>query len=291
MLNAARGSARWIAVIALTALVTVVPFAASESASAATSDACGARIAKPGGGLWSCSFVDDFAGTRLDTSRWVVGDSATGGFHMNSTCFKTGQNVAVGGGQLKLSVRRTAPFACQVPGGSVPAVGVGGGVSTYGKFAQAYGRFEARVKYPSHTGVGLHSNFWMNPQVRTYGAWPASGEIDVAEWFSGFTGRVYPSLHYTGRTTADSGRNCAVARPDMFHTYTLVWGPTTMQFLIDGALCFARSWTPTDMAAPKPFDKPFTAALTAGLGGGTNAPDARTPNLATTSVDYVKVWR
>lgn len=292
MLNAVRRPARWMAVVATTALVTVIPIAtATDAASAATTDDCGSRIAKPGGGLWSCSFVDNFSGTELDTTRWVTGDSATSGFYMNSTCFKSGQNVAVGGGQLKLSVRRTAPFSCSVPGGAVSAVGLGAGVSTFGKFSQTNGRFEARVKFPSYDGVGLHSNFWMNPQVRTYGAWPASGEIDVAEWFSGVTGRTFPTLHYTGSTSADTGTSCSVARTDAFHTYTLVWGATSMQFLIDGTQCFSRSWAPTDMAAPKPFDKPFTAALTAALGAGTNAPDSRTPSLATTAVDYVKVWR
>jgi hypothetical protein len=285
-----------MALAILTALLTCMPLAtvtptATAATTAATTDACGSRIAKPGGGQWTCSFVDDFAGSKLDSTRWVTGDSATGGFYMNSTCFKSGQNIAVGGGQLKLSVRRTAPFACQVPGGSVDAVGLGAGVSTFGKFSQANGRFEARVKFPSYGGPGLHSNFWMNPQVRTYGAWPASGEIDVAEWFSGFTGRVFPTLHYTGSTTADTGWNCSVARMDAFHTYTLLWDARSMQFSVDGTLCFSRSWAPTNMQAPKPFDQPFTAALTAALGGGTNAPDARTPSLATTTVDYVKIWR
>lgn len=280
-----------IALIGGLALAPATTQAASAAAPGPASDACGSRIAKADGTLWSCSFVDDFSGTKLDTTRWVTGDSATSGFYMNDTCFKSGQNLSVGGGQLKLSVRRTAPFSCQVPGGSVGAVGIGSGVSTFGKFSQAGGRFEARVKFPSYDGAGLHSNFWMNPQVRTYGAWPASGEIDVAEWFSGVTGRTFPTLHYTGSTMADTGMTCSVQRTDAFHTYTLLWGTTSMQFFIDGTQCFSRSWAPTDMQAPKPFDKPFTAALTAALGGGTNAPDARTPSLATTSVDYVKIWR
>ena len=284
---------RWLtALVALAALVLVPAFHAPEAARAATNDACGAITAKPGGGTWSCSFVDNFNGKALDANKWVGQDSSLSGFSMNTTCFKAGKGYAVGNGTLKLTVTRVAPFTCNVPGdGDFTSTSVGGAVSTYGKFSQAYGKFEARIKFPNYTGAGLHGGFWMNPQTKSYGAWPASGEIDVAEWYSGMANRLYPSLHYTGSTSSDTAYTCMSGDLTAFHKVSVIWSTTSMKFYYDDQLCFDRAWAPTDMAAPKPFDKPFTASLIAALGAGSNAPTSSTPKTATTTVDYVKVWK
>lgn len=259
------------------------------SAKAATTDACGALIAKSGGGYWDCTFVDDFSGTVLDSSKWVVADSGISGFYMNGSCFD-GTGVAQGAGYLRLSVVRK-PQTCVTPLGNLPTTHRGSGVSSYGKFSQTYGRFEARMKFPAYRDAGYHGAFWMNPQNRDYGVWPGSGEIDVAEWFSDTPDNVYPSLHYTGSVgLLDTKWTCTVRRPDLFHTYAVEWSSVGMDFYYDGALCFSREWQATDLAKPAPFDKPFTVALTAASGGATNAPTLLTPFPATFVADYVKVW-
>ncbi|TCJ20949.1 glycoside hydrolase family 16 protein, partial [Nocardioides jejuensis] len=247
-------------------------------------------LVKQSGENWSCSFVDNFSGTRLDTTKWVVQDSSVSGFMMNNACFDAAQNHALGGGFLKLSVTRKPAFNCDLPYGTRGTQYMGGGISTYGKFSQAYGRFEARIAFPGHTDAGLHGGFWMNPQNKVYGAWPASGEIDVAEWFSGVADHVFPTLHYTGSTSADTGWNCVVGDVSTYHTYAVEWSRSKMDFLFDGQLCFSRSWAPTDVQAPAPFDQPFTASLLAAAGQGTNSPTDTMPAQATTLVDYVKVW-
>ncbi|TCJ21840.1 glycoside hydrolase family 16 protein [Nocardioides jejuensis] len=258
--------------------------------STSPTDACGAVLAKPSGGSWSCSFVDDFDGTSLDTTKWVAQNSALSSFTVGATCFVAGEGYDVSGGALKLTVTKKDPFACNTPWGARTASYTGGAVSTYGKFSQAYGRFEARIAFPGHTDAGLHGGFWMNPQNKVYGAWPASGEIDVAEWFSGVADHVFPTLHYTGSTSADTGWNCVVGDVSTYHTYAVEWSRSKMDFLFDGQLCFSRSWAPTDVQAPAPFDQPFTASLLAAAGQGTNSPTDTMPAQATTLVDYVKVW-
>jgi hypothetical protein len=46
------------------------------------------------------------------------------------------------------------------------------------------------------------------------------------------------------------------------------------------------------VSSPAPFDQPFFILLTQALGVGTNQFDpATTPLPATTSVDYVRVWK
>lgn len=293
MSHPALRSVRLLTVLVALATVLVAPAVdRTGPAEAATADACGTRIAKPGGGLWACSFVDNFSGTALNTKKWAPQNSALSGFYMHDTCFKSGQGYAVNNGKLKLTVRRVAPFTCNVPGeGDFTSRSVGGAVSTYGRFAQTYGRFEARIRFPNVTGPGLHGGFWMNPVERAYGAWPASGEIDVAEWYSGAANRLYPSLHYTGRTSADTAYTCMAGSLTAFHKVAVVWGRTSMQFYYDDRLCFSRSWKPTNVEPPKPFDRDFTAALIAALGSGANAATSSTPKAATTTIDYVKVWR
>lgn len=297
MLTAARLPARWMALAVLTALLTCMPLAtatstATAATTAATTDACGSRIAKPGGGQWTCSFVDDFAGSKLDSTRWTSQDTSRTGFYMGTTCFKPGQGYAVGGGSLKLTVRRTAWTSCATPSGSVQTNAVGADLNTWGKFSQVRGRFEARLKFPSYTGAGLHGGFWMNPYQNTYGAWPASGEIDVAEWYSNVADHMYPSLHYSGSDVSrDTAWNCVIGRADVFHTYAVEWGQTSMTFLYDGKACFTRSWAPTGMSAPAPFDRGFTLDVMSGLGVGGNAPTSATPSTTVTYVDYVKAWR
>ena len=284
--------ARLLAVLIALATLLLAPVVDhSDRADAATPDACGARIAKSNGTLWSCSFVDNFSGTTLDTNRWTAQDTARTGFYKGTTCFKAGQGYSVGGGTAKLTVRRTAWTACKTPSGSVLTNAVGGSIGTWGKFSQARGRFEARMRFPSYAEAGLHAGFWMNPYRNTYGAWPASGEIDVAEWFSSLPDHLFPSLHYAGSTRYDTGWNCVIGRADLFHTYAVEWGANSMKFLYDGKLCFQRSWAPTNVSAPAPFDRPFTLDLMAGLGRGSNAPTSRTPWTSVTQVDYVKAWR
>lgn len=258
-----------------------------------TSDACGPLLSKPSGGKWSCTFVDDFSGTSVDTGKWVVGETPTTGFHIGITCFDK-DNVVVRQGTLRLLAKDEGyTFRCANPYAPFNTRYTGGHVATNGHFAQAYGRFEVRAKYPA-TGPGIHAGFWMYPQKQTYGAWPASGEIDVAEWWSNAPAYALPTLHYSGSTTADSGWGCRVADPTVFHTYTVEWERTEMRFSIDGQQCFRRSWTPdAPLVVPQPFDQPFVLVLGNGVGDatGSNAVGSSTTLPATYTVDYAKAWR
>jgi len=155
-------------------------------------------------------------------------------------------------------------------------------------------RFDVRARYPQ-SGSGLRGGFWMYPAKQTYGAWPASGEIDVAEWWSSSPNTVLPTLHYSGSSQfGDSGWNCTVTDPTVWHDYTLVWLPTQMQFSIDGRTCFTDTWTPNaPLVAPQPFDQPFNMILNMAVDNtGSNLVSAQSTSLpATYEVDYVKAWK
>ncbi|HWU22338.1 MAG TPA: glycoside hydrolase family 16 protein [Nocardioides sp.] len=283
-----------VAVLALAAAALALPGTAAPAVAGrpTSGDSCGATVLKADGTPWTCTFTDNFSDTKLDTTKWTVGVTATSGFVMGKTCF-TADNVVEKGGELRLTTRNVGqPFTCSSPYGSFTTSYTGAHVGTVGKWAQAYGRYDVRARYPK-SGSGLHGGYWLYPAKLTYGAWPASGEIDVAEWWSSVPTTVLPTLHYSGSTQADSGSACTVADPTVWHDYALVWEPTQMQFSIDGQVCFTDSWTPNSpLVAPQPFDQPFNIIMNMAVDDTTNNAVTSTTTLpATYEVDYVKAWK
>lgn len=257
-------------------------------------DACGPRPAKREGGHWECSFHDDFAGTELDKSKWLVQATSYSGMTSgNSDCYPDGDlGIEVGSGMLRLtSERLLTPFTCRSPFGDFTTSSTAATVATRDRFTQTYGRFAFRAKFPTRV-AGSQSALWLYPQKHTYGAWPHSGEIDVAEWFGSRPDNVYPSAHYAGEVTAQSsGWNCAMPTASTeFHTYVLEWTPTLMRVEYDGKQCWSHAWTPTGLTAPAPFDKPFYLVLTQAWGWLWNSPVGDTRS-STLEVDWVRAWR
>ncbi|MEZ0581095.1 family 16 glycosylhydrolase [Nocardioides sp. MH1] len=288
------------AVVAVVLAILVVSRSGSDDdggpGSADQGDACGALLAKPGGGTWTCTFVDEFDGDALDPDKWTTQDTARTGFRSDQTCYRGAENVAVQDGDLVLEARDAgAEIDCDGPYGEFRTRYTGGLVGTRDHFSQTYGRFEVRAKFPTARTPGVHGGFWMYPVRLTYGRWPASGEIDVAEWWSNDPTLLLPTLHYRGRSFhADSGWHCRVDDPSEFHTYAVEWFPAVIRFAIDGTVCYTRTWRPTPpQALPQPFDKPFGMILNMGVGtvGGTNPVSGTTPLPATLTVDYAKAWR
>ncbi len=260
--------------------------------------ACGGkRPRKPGGGKYTCSFEDDFTGSKLDKAKWVVQDTALTGVPAGTWgCYVKGANtIAVADGKANLTAYRTPdPFTCKSPHGNFPARYKVATVTTRGKFAQTYGRFAFRAKMPAVERAGVHSALWLYPEDLTYGGWPKSGEIDVAEWWGEHPANVYPSVHYAGEKIPKStGLNCPVSSASTsYHRYAVDWSPTTMRFFYDGKLCWKHAWTPrAPLSGSQPFDKPFNLVLTQLLYGVEDAAATGAPSTATLKVDWVRVWR
>ncbi|MEV4999550.1 glycoside hydrolase family 16 protein [Nocardioides sp. LML1-1-1.1] len=277
----------------LLAAALVVPLSpGTPSASAAPpgyGPDCGGRVAKPGGGSWTCTLADYFSGTSLDNKYWVGMDLYGAG----DQCVRnTSRTVAVSGGALRLTARATdASLTCPTREDGTRGSYAGAWVSSYYRFSQQYGRFEARMRVTDADGPGLHEAFWMWPDTRysSDADWPYSGEIDVAETYSSAPELAIPFLHYSDDEKGpvdglNTAWDCSAPR-GLWHTYTLEWTSSRLTILVDGKTCLVNT------AGASSFQKRFIIAFSQVLGGGPNQYDGSVPLPATTEVDYVKVWR
>ena len=279
------------AVCLLTAALAVPlsPGTPAPPAAASTTDACGARPAKAGGGLWACTMVDHFTGSRLNPDRWMGLDQAGS----DDLCVRNSpRTISVAMGKLRLSVLRTS-LAVQCPWRADGTRGkyAGATVSSFWRWGQQYGRFEARIKVRNASQPGLHEAFWLWPDVR-YGAdrpWPASGEIDIMETYSARPSLSVPFVHYSGDSFGavdgfNTSWSCRAQR-GQWNTYVLEWTSTRLAIIVNGRTCLVN----THGAAS--FRKPFIINFSQLLGGGNNLYEGGVPLPATMEVDWVKVWR
>ena len=211
--------------------------------------------------------------------------TATSGYTAGPDCYVSNPStISVSGGYLNLSVNKVAPFTCINGYTSDYTAGM---VTSYGLFNQTYGAFEVNAKLPPSTVTGLQETFWLYPQTLTYGAWPNSGELDFAEFYSQYWGYDVPYIHYSNSANDPNvtAYNCTFNQ-NTFNTYEVNWTPTAITVLYNGQTCLVDH--PTTGSVP--FDQPFFLALTQALGQGTDAPTASTPTTATTQVDWVRAW-
>jgi beta-glucanase (GH16 family) len=133
-----------------------------------------------------------------------------------------------------------------------------------------------------------------------YGAWPSSGEIDVAEFYSQYPTLAVPYIHYVyypwttnaaTQTNVVTAYNCSI-NFSAFNTYAAIWQPGRIEILVNGRTCLVDKYKAALLAPPAPFDQPFLIALTQALGVQGNAFDPTlTPLPATLQIDYVRVWK
>ena len=112
-------------------------------------------------------------------------------------------------------------------------------LKTQDKFAQAYGRFEARIKIPY--GQGIWPAFWMLgsdiPQI----GWPRCGEIDIMENIGKEPSTVHGTVHgpgYSGGSAIGAAYNLPNGErfSDAYHIYAVEWQPEQIRWYVDGNL-------------------------------------------------------
>ncbi|GAA1029468.1 MULTISPECIES: family 16 glycosylhydrolase [Amycolatopsis] len=233
------------------------------------------------------SFTDDFngpAGAAADASKWTYETGDNNGNNHERQWYTAGAaNGALDGqGHLVITAKRensghTCWYGtCQYTSARL---------NTAGKFSQAYGHVETRMKIPR--GQGMWPAFWMLGG----GNWPNDGEIDVMENIGREPNTVHGTIHgpgYSGAGGIGAPYNGAVFADD-FHTYAVDWSPNKIVWSVDGNAYQTR--TPADLNGNRwVFDHPFYLILNLAVGGDwPGDPDGNTQFPQQLVVDYVHV--
>jgi beta-glucanase (GH16 family) len=256
----------------------------------------GTTTAAPGPGGWRLTWSDEFtgaAGTRPDPSKWTydLGGEPQWGNQEWEYYTDRPENASLDGqGSLAITARReTLPGMANCRYGSCDITSAR--LTTLGRFAQRYGRFEARIKIPG--GAGMWPAFWMMGNDVDTASWPDCGEIDVMEIVERWSGTVEGTIH--GPQFPDSGIGGSATLPggarfaDAFHTFAVEWSPDSVTWLLDGTpyATKSKSQSPTWV-----FDHPFFMLLNLAVGGEMpGSPTASTVFPSRMLVDYVRVYQ
>src|SRR4051794_9108446 len=274
-------------------LLTALASALLGATLATSTPAAGApnQAAAPDVGVAATSFADEFnapAGTPVDGSKWNMetGDNVNNHerqYYTNSTS----NAVQDGQGNLVITARRENPGNYNCWYGRCEYTSAR--LNTSGKFTQAYGHFETRLKMSR--GQGMWPAFWLLGNNIGSVGWPQSGEIDIMENVGFEPSTVHGTIHgpgYSGSGGIGAGYSGPVFA-DGFHTFALDWSPNRLVWSVDGNVYQTR--TPADLGGRQwVFDHGFFVILNLAVGGyWPGDPNASTPKPNTLTVDYVRV--
>ncbi|MGW2373474.1 glycoside hydrolase family 16 protein [Kitasatospora sp. NPDC001683] len=180
----------------------------------------------PSSPSWQLAWSDEFdgaAGAAPDPGKWGFDRGGEPQWGNDEWQYYTDrrENVSLdGSGNLAITARRESlPGMAPCEAGTCDITS--GRITTKERFARAYGRFEARIRVP--TGSGLWPAFWMTGADIDQHPWPANGEIDVMEVLGNDPATVHGTAHGPG--SGDSGIGGSIGLPagarlsDGFHTY------------------------------------------------------------------------
>jgi len=165
-------------------------------------------------------------------------------------------------------------------------------ILTKGKFAQAYGRFEARMRLPY--GQGMCPAFWLLGENIDEVKWPNCGEIDIMENRGQEPSITNGTVHgpgYSGGQAITKSYDLVNDRLDTgFHVFGIEWGPKYINFYVDDVLY--NQITPADVTGEWVFDRPFYIIINLAVGGSfVGPPNSETSFPQTLLVDYVRVYK
>jgi beta-glucanase (GH16 family) len=242
---------------------------------------------------WKLTWSDEFnapAGTPPDPKNWsfAIGAGGYGNKELESYTDRPANVQQTGGNLVITSLKEdyTGPD-------NISAHYTSARIRTQGHFAQAYGRFEARIKLP--LGKGIWPAFWLLGDNQETAHWPNCGEIDILENI-GEPAIVHSTIHGPGYS-GGKGITAQLALPSGqqvntdFHLYAVEWAPKDIKFFVDNILIAER--TPADLPAGTTwvFDHPFSILLNLAVGGAwPGYPDETTTFPQQMRIDYVRVY-
>jgi beta-glucanase (GH16 family) len=111
-----------------------------------------------------------------------------------------------------------------------------GAISTFDKFSQKYGYFEARIKIPGH--IGAFPAFWLHHQKKNNEGTHKT-EIDIMENLGHAPWYIYNSFHYNGGSPKPQPEGQIFTGTNYnedYHVYAVEWEPGHITWFIDGEI-------------------------------------------------------
>src|ERR1700722_361420 len=254
-----------------------------------------ASAPQPQSSQWTLSWSDEFNGKNgslVDTSKWVS-ETGGGGWGNQELEYYTArpENAYELDGNLVIKVLREKYKGAD----GVSRRYTSARLKTLGKFAQAYGRFEARIKVPR--GQGIWPAFGMMGEDVDKAGWPKCGEIDVMENIGKEPVLVHGTIHGPGYS-GGKGIGAPFSFPPPqgfaggFYGYAVEGEPNTIRLYVDEHLYETRTASGLPPGTKWVYDHPFFMLLNVAVGGPWGGiPDASSVFPQTMLVDYVRVYR
>ncbi len=257
-------------------------------AAQASAGALPALASRPVTSSWHLVWQDEFNGNNgaaADPSKWTY---ETGGAWGNGTELQyytdRTANASIQNGNLQITVNKEDYQGNQYTSARL---------ESHGKFAQMYGRFEARIKIPQ--GQGIWPAFWLLGDNIDQVGWPNSGEIDVMEHVNAERS-IESTIHFPGASGDSSiGASYSLPRNGVFaagyHVYAVEWEKGAVRFYVDDNLFQTVKRSDLKAGQQWVFDHPFHIIFNVAVGGPwAGNPDSSTEFPQSMLVDYVRVY-
>lgn len=234
--------------------------------------------------VWSDEF-DGAANSAPDPSKWnyETGGHGFGNAQLEFNTDSTNNARLTGDGLLQITAKREQHLGRQFTSARL---------NTLGKMERTYGRFDIRARMPK--GQGLWPAIWLLAANYETVTWPECGEIDIVEMRGQRTDEVIGSLHgpnYSGGASMSGYLSVSDTLDEQFHTFTVIWTPDSIQWMLDNRLYFERRREDFSNAQPWVFDHPFFLLINLAVGGHFVGD---VPNTLTFPkhmlVDYVRIY-
>lgn len=216
-------------------------------------------VPRPPVGWGRPALDEDFAGDRIDLSRWAVYHDP-GGTHP-----RTRRAVSVKDGVLRLTGARY--------GGRL----LSGGVAAH--YPQTFGRFEARMKADPGAGYSAVMLLWPTRQGE-----PEWAEINFAEIPD--PARRTAGLFVHQGEDDDTSSKAIDGDFTRWHVFALEWFPDRMTFFIDGKIV----WEHTGRNIPQKADMHLALQNDLVCYSKEQCQGPDTPDRVTMHVDWVRIY-